>query len=102
MRKGGDVEATGFGTSRAIVWLQNQRDGVLAQQRGLNRPPTSGMAGARREDHYPEYRLGRIKHERIRVPRDPEQLLRVAKAVMSFHAARKSILEIEFEVGRVL
>lgn len=25
------------------------------------------MAGGRRDDHYPEYRIGRIKHERIKV-----------------------------------
>ena len=39
------------------------------------------MAGARREDHYPEYRVGRIKHERIKVPRDETRLLPVALQV---------------------
>lgn len=54
------------------------------------------MAGSRREDHYPEYRVGRIKHERIKVPRSDDQLLDYAMRVFKFHASRKSVLEIEY------
>ena len=54
------------------------------------------MAGSRREDHYPEYRIGRIKHERIKVHRNEEHLLENAIKVMNFHASRKSVLEIEY------
>ena len=39
----------------------------LEQTRGTNGSNVSGMAGSRREDHYPEYRVGRIKHERLKV-----------------------------------
>ncbi|XP_014790157.1 E3 ubiquitin-protein ligase HECTD1 [Octopus bimaculoides] len=76
---------TAFGTSRAIVWLQNKRDAVLERNRG----PTP-----RRDDTH-EYRIGRLKHERVKVPRG-DQLLEWALQVMRFHARRKSILEIEF------
>ena len=54
------------------------------------------MAGVRREDHYPEFRIGRIKHERVRVRRSDEHIFEEATRVMRFHASRKAILEIEF------
>lgn len=78
-------QATAFGTSRAIVWLQDQRDKAFEQIR-------SGI----RRDELHEYRIGRIKHERVKVPRN-DSLLDWAIQVMEFHAGRKSILEIEFE-----
>lgn len=56
----------------------------------------SNLAGSRREDHYPEYRIGRIKHERIKVHRNEELLMENAIKLMQFHASRKSILEIEY------
>lgn len=77
--------ATAFGTSRAIVWLQEQRDKAFDQVRSTVR-----------RDEVQDYRIGRIKHERVRVPRG-ENLLDWAIQVMNFHASRKSILEIEFE-----
>uniref|UniRef100_A0A0N4U4Z7 E3 ubiquitin-protein ligase n=1 Tax=Dracunculus medinensis TaxID=318479 RepID=A0A0N4U4Z7_DRAME len=89
--------ATAFGKSRAVVWLQNRRDMIIEQSRGattVNALPN--MAGGRRDDHYPEYRIGRIKHERIKVPRDEDSLFEYAGRVMKFHAPRKSILEIEY------
>lgn len=76
---------TAFGTSRAIVWLQNKRDAVLERNRG---------PAPRRDDTH-EYRIGRLKHERVKVPRG-DQLLEWALQVMRFHSRRKSILEIEF------
>lgn len=72
-----------FGTCRAIVWLQNKRDASLERSRG----PTQ-----RREDAH-EYKVGRLKHERVTVPRD-DDLLDWATQVMRFHADRKSILEV--------
>lgn len=57
---------------------------------------TSNVASARRDDHYPEFRIGRIKHERIKVHRSDEQLFENAVRVMKFHAGRKAILEIEY------
>ena len=48
----------------------------------------------RREDIH-EFRVGRIKHERVKVPRG-DQLLEWAMQVMKTHAERKSILEVEF------
>nr|CAD2122828.1 unnamed protein product [Meloidogyne enterolobii] len=79
------LNTTAFGTSRAIAVL------LLHQQ--LVRV---NMAGLRREDHYPEYRIGRVKHERIKVHRSDKLFLENAIKVLKFHATRKSILEIEY------
>lgn len=67
---------------------QNRLSGVVSAG--------SNMAGTRREDHYPEYRIGRIKHERIKVHRCDKLLLENAIKVLNFHAMRKSVLEIEY------
>ncbi|XP_071078576.1 E3 ubiquitin-protein ligase HECTD1-like isoform X2 [Haliotis cracherodii] len=77
---------TAFGTSRAIVWLQNKRDASIERNRG----PLP-----RRDDGH-EFRVGRLKHERIKVPRGV-QLLEWAMQVMKHHGQRKAVLEIEFE-----
>ncbi|XP_012942946.1 E3 ubiquitin-protein ligase HECTD1 isoform X2 [Aplysia californica] len=77
---------TAFGTSRSIVWLQNKRDANLERNRG----PTP-----RRDDSH-DFRVGRLKHERVVVPRN-ENLLDWAMQVMKHHCARKAVLEIEFK-----
>merc|ERR1719297_126343 len=77
---------TAFGSSRSIVWLQQQRD---MEQRGR----VSG-SGLRPGDHQ-EFRIGRIKHERVKVPRG-EQILNWGINVMKLHADKKSVLEVEF------
>ena len=77
---------TAFGSSRSIVWLQQQRD---MEQRGR----VSG-SGLRPGDHQ-EFRIGRIKHERVKVPRG-EQILNWGVNVMKLHADKKSVLEVEF------
>ena len=74
--------------SRAIVWLQNKRDANLERNRGPS---------PRREDTH-EYRVGRLKHERVKVPRE-EALLDWATQVMTYHASRKSILEVSDKQG---
>ncbi|KAL1139403.1 hypothetical protein AAG570_006387, partial [Ranatra chinensis] len=79
---------TAFGASRSIVWLQGQRDVNLERQRGPGLSP-------RRDDPH-EYRVGRLKHERVKVPREGD-LLAWAMQVMTLHAPRKSILEVEFQ-----
>ena len=48
-----------------------------------------------RRDEVHEFRVGRIKHERVKVPRG-DQLLEWAMQVMKVHADRKAILEVEF------
>jgi E3 ubiquitin-protein ligase HECTD1 len=78
--------ATAFGPSRAIVWLQNKRDATLERLRGPS---------PRREDTH-EFRVGRLKHERVCVPRD-DTLLEWAMQLMKQHAERKAVLEIEFK-----
>ncbi|XP_076765916.1 ubiquitin fusion-degradation 4-like isoform X3 [Xylocopa sonorina] len=78
---------TAFGASRSIVWLQTQRDAVLERQRAPGLSP--------RRDDIHEFRVGRLKHERVSVPRG-EKLLDWAEQVMKVHASRKSILEVEF------
>jgi E3 ubiquitin-protein ligase HECTD1 len=78
--------ATTFGISRSIVWLQGLKDGNT----DVTRP-----AAARRGEDASEYRLGRLKHERIKVPRN-DQLLDYAINAMRSHGPRKSVMEVEF------
>ncbi|KAI1295344.1 E3 ubiquitin-protein ligase HECTD1 [Halotydeus destructor] len=76
---------TAFGTSRSIVWLQSQRDSSNDRLHGPS---------PRREDPH-EFRVGRLRHERVKVPRG-KMLLDWAMQVMKIHSSRKSILEVEF------
>lgn len=78
---------TAFGASRSIVWLQSQRDVTVERQRVL------GLSPRRDEQH--EFHVGRLKHERVKVPRN-ENLLDWAMQVMKLHCNRKSVLEVEF------
>ena len=78
---------TAYGQSRSIVWLQTQRDATTDRQR-----PTSLLP--RRDEQ--DYRIGRLKHERVKVPRDKNHLLKWAMEVMKLHANHKAILEVEF------
>ena len=75
-----------FSNCRAIVWLQNKRDATLERARGPS---------PRREDAH-EYRVGRLKHERVTIPRN-EGILEWASQVMHFHADRKSVLEVNLD-----
>ena len=75
---------TAFGSSRSIVWLQQQRD---LEQRGR------GSSG--RGPEHQEFRIGRIKHERVKVPRG-DHILNWGVNVMKHHADKKSVLEVEF------
>uniref|UniRef100_A0A3Q1LHC1 E3 ubiquitin-protein ligase n=1 Tax=Bos taurus TaxID=9913 RepID=A0A3Q1LHC1_BOVIN len=77
---------TAFGASRAIVWLQNRREATVERTR-----TTSSV----RRDDPGEFRVGRLKHERVKVPRG-ESLMEWAENVMQIHADRKSVLEVEF------
>ncbi|XP_052854486.1 E3 ubiquitin-protein ligase Ufd4 [Drosophila gunungcola] len=77
---------TSFGASRSIVCLQSQRDVTVERQR-------IPIMSPRRDDH--EFRIGRLKHERVKVPRN-ENLLQWAMQVMKTHCNRKSVLEVEF------
>jgi len=79
-------QATAFGCSRSIVWLQNMHDANLERNRGHP---------ARRLEPQ-EMRIGRLKHERVKVPREETELLQYAIRLLDFHAGRKAILEIEF------
>ncbi|XP_041131234.1 E3 ubiquitin-protein ligase HECTD1 isoform X10 [Polyodon spathula] len=77
---------TAFGASRAIVWLQNRREATMERTR-----PTATV----RRDDPGEFRVGRLKHERVKVPRG-DSLMEWAENVMQIHADRKSVLEVEF------
>ena len=46
-----------------------------------------------RRDDPGEFRVGRLKHERVKVPRG-ESLMEWAENVMQIHADRKSVLEV--------
>ncbi|XP_053677617.1 E3 ubiquitin-protein ligase Ufd4 [Anopheles nili] len=78
---------TAFGASRSIVWLQSQRDVNVERQRAPGLSP--------RHADQQEFRVGRLKHERVKVPRG-ENLLDWAQQVMKVHCNRKSVLEVEF------
>lgn len=78
---------TAFGASRSIVWLQSQRDVTLERQR------IPGLSPRRDDQH--EFRVGRLKHERVKVSRN-DNLLEWAIQVMKIHCSRKSVLEVEF------
>ena len=71
--------------NRAIAWLQDKRDASVERVR---------TPSTRRDDQH-EFRVGRLKHERVKVPRG-EQLLEWAVNVMRLHSHRKSILEVRF------
>ncbi|XP_055309566.1 E3 ubiquitin-protein ligase Ufd4 isoform X3 [Sitodiplosis mosellana] len=79
---------TAFGASRSIVWLQSQRDVTLERQRVLGLSP-------RRDDQHDQQQFGRLKHERVKVPRN-DNLLEWAMQVMKVHSNRKTVLEVEF------
>lgn len=106
-------QTTAFGVSRSIVWLQQKRDQLLASLRaggvgggaggakgvaggsGAGTSASSRAGGAGDDLH--EFRIGRLKHERVKIPREPqEELMRAAVNALRFHASRKAILEIEF------
>lgn len=78
--------STAFGASRSVVWLQSQRETTMDRRMPGSSP--------RREDQH-EFRVGRLKHDRVKVPRN-ENLLEWAMQVMKVHANRKSVLEVEF------
>ena len=80
---------TAFGASRSIVWLQSQKDVSFDRLR------TPGLSSPRHHGDQNEFRVGRLKHERVKVPRSDE-LLAWAMKVMKVHSSRKSVLEIEF------
>lgn len=77
--------ATAFGTPRSIVWAQESLDNSHTQNNG---------APQRRDDNS-DFRIGRLKHERILVPRG-DDLFNTAIEVFKFHAVRKSVLEIQY------
>ncbi|XP_043929755.1 E3 ubiquitin-protein ligase HECTD1 isoform X1 [Protopterus annectens] len=77
---------TAFGASRAIVWLQNRREATVERTR---------VTSTARRDDPGDFRVGRLKHERVKVPRG-ESLMEWAENVMQIHADRKSVLEVEF------
>lgn len=46
-----------------------------------------------RRDDPGEFRVGRLKHERVKVPRG-DSMMEWAESVMQIHADRKSVLEV--------
>lgn len=80
---------TAFGASRSIVWLQTQRDAILERQRAPGLSP-------RRDDSH-EFRVGRLKHERVSVPRG-EKLLDWAEQVLKVKIILKKKEEAIFHI----
>lgn len=67
---------TAFGASRSIVWLQTQRDVTMERQR------TPGLSPRRDDPH--EFRVGRLKHERVKVPRGRLIICQYARTYLTF------------------
>lgn len=74
------------------MWLQNRREATMER----SRPSTT----VRRDDPG-EFRVGRLKHERVKVPRG-EAMMEWAESVMQIHADRKSVLEVRGHLKTVL
>nr|CAB3252456.1 E3 ubiquitin-protein ligase HECTD1 [Phallusia mammillata] len=93
---------TAYGTARSIVWLQNRAEAQFEQSHGNRNSGLSAVAMAaatgRREDGniHDLLQLGRLRHERVKVPRDEKKLLEWAMNVLTVHAHKKSVLEVEF------
>lgn len=78
-----------FGVERSIVWIQTKRDAVLERWRAAT--------GSRQRDDAHEMQIGRLRHDRVTIPRDDGKLFEWAQQVMFKHAKLKSVLEIEFK-----
>eukprot|EP00036_Acanthoecidae_sp_10tr_P012628 CAMPEP_0206295484 /NCGR_PEP_ID=MMETSP0106_2-20121207/5189_1 /ASSEMBLY_ACC=CAM_ASM_000206 /TAXON_ID=81532 /ORGANISM="Acanthoeca-like sp., Strain 10tr" /LENGTH=2416 /DNA_ID=CAMNT_0053726137 /DNA_START=1 /DNA_END=7251 /DNA_ORIENTATION=- len=76
---------TAFGVSRTIAWIQDQHEKAEKARLGSSRRPSDGH----------DFRVGRLKADRVFVPRG-DRLLDWAVNVMKVHASRKSVLDIEF------
>ena len=50
-----------------------------------------------RRDDPGEFRVGRLKHERVKVPRG-DSMMEWAESVMQIHADRKSVLEVRSQL----
>lgn len=65
--------------------MQSQRENVERHRTGSSLP-------LRREE---EYRVGRLKHDRVRIPRG-ENILAWGRQLMRAHIDRQTVLEVEF------
>uniref|UniRef100_A0A1I8GC05 E3 ubiquitin-protein ligase n=1 Tax=Macrostomum lignano TaxID=282301 RepID=A0A1I8GC05_9PLAT len=82
-----------FGPTRALMWIQAQKRRAQELQQGQTKRPV-------REDQLPlgEVDLGRLKRERVRIPRlSGDPLLAWAAQLLDTHAARKAELEVQFD-----
>lgn len=72
------------------MWLQNKRDANIERNRG--------PLPRREETH--EFRVGRLKHERVMVPRG-HSLMDWGVQVMRYHGIRKAVLEVRLPDKRI-
>lgn len=61
----------------------------------------AAVASAARRDDAHELLLGRLRHDRVTVPRDENKLLEWAINVITVHATRKSVLEVRVRFIRL-
>jgi len=100
------INSTAFGVTRSIVWMQTNLDnffanvpGGLAALAGLpgNRNMTSSLLAAAVASSSDDLiQLGRLRHERVKIPRNEDEFFTWALNTINIHASRKSILEVEF------
>merc|ERR1719322_476574 len=89
---------TAFGITRSIVWLQSRAESFFEGVPGGLAAVTAATGLGRRDDGSADFiQLGRLRHERVTVPRDQGSFLPWAKTIITLHANRKSVLEVEFD-----
>ena len=85
---------------RSIVWLQNRAEQQLEQSpagrhSGLSAVAVAAAVGRRDDGSLQDLlQLGRLRHERVKVPRDEDKLLDWAINALTVHAPKKSVLEV--------
>ena len=77
------------------MWLQGRAESFFeGVPGGLAAAAVAAGLGRRDDGSSDLIQLGRLRHERVKVPRKQETFLNWAKNVITMHADRKSILEV--------
>lgn len=114
---------TSFGTARALIWLQNQRELLVSGRVTVRNAGATGTSSGHHGDDSgqshqqnallqqqqaqfqlnpngalasvgSEHLIGRFKHERVKVERNEARFLNWAIHVFKFHADKKAVLEV--------
>ena len=92
-----------YGLIRSIVWLQNRTESQLSsssstnRHSGLSAAALAVVGGHRGDGMHDLLQLGRLRHDRVKVPREEHTFLDWAMNVLQVHAKKKSILEVSYQ-----